>query len=720
MVNKQVVKELKTKRGIYKILNKVNGKFYIGSSINIIKRWWEHRKRLRLGIHQNIHLQRAWNEYGEGSFVFEVYEGLAELTDKEIAIREKELIELFFDNGKNCYNISKETDRPDSSLNKKAVWQLNKETKEFIKEWPSAADIERELGLDANCIYNACKGRLVTFGGYRWIYKDLKLSSKYRQKEGQHGGHKKKKVVCLTDGKIYDSIAEAASAYGIKYNNVSSVCAKRRKHTKKLIFEYYEGNDSSDQVKDKKENNFMTELNEDYKCKMCGVDFQESRKLASHLQFFHKIKTEDYTISYMLSGVRPSCGVENCVEPVRYVSFGFKRYCKAHSNLAESDAGKRGSIVKKQKNLERLSDITPDINTVCFESSDRFDEFLYGSTEKLKINGTVLSSVNIMKLTTKEREKFVEPLFQWFRMHGFPYKRMFREELVKDFENLCKEDVKITNDIELSNKNYHGSDLFWEYQANNFCSVKTRTQVSMLEAFSDDDKLRSVIRNRLGITYKETFNITGAMLRQGFRSSAACALISIFNPLIAKHVWNHAPENGIVYDYSMGFGQRMIGALSTNKGLTYIATDPWESVVNQNNTIASFLKLNDKVKLFCEGAENFCPNEYKGKVDLVFSSPPYFDKEIYDNGTQKVAKNSKNWFLNVWWTQVVKNSFELLKKEGIFVLNMFDKLIEPMHKIIIANGFTLIKKEGILLSKSHLTKKENDITKLEPIWFYKK
>ena len=100
----------KIKRGIYRILNKVNGKFYIGSSVNIVKRWWEHKKSLRLGIHVNAHLQRSWNEYGEESFVFEFYEDLGHLTENEIAKREKEFIQLYFDNGKNCYNVSKETD----------------------------------------------------------------------------------------------------------------------------------------------------------------------------------------------------------------------------------------------------------------------------------------------------------------------------------------------------------------------------------------------------------------------------------------------------------------------------------------------------------------------------------------------------------------------------------------------------------------------------------
>ena len=60
--------------GIYQIVNTINRKKYIGSSINIRDRWHRHKKLLRKNKHDNIHLQRAWNKYGEDKFVFEVVE----------------------------------------------------------------------------------------------------------------------------------------------------------------------------------------------------------------------------------------------------------------------------------------------------------------------------------------------------------------------------------------------------------------------------------------------------------------------------------------------------------------------------------------------------------------------------------------------------------------------------------------------------------------------
>ena len=60
--------------GIYLIRNMINGKCYVGSSINIATRWDNHRYHLRTGTHRNIHLQRAWNEYTEAAFEFTVIE----------------------------------------------------------------------------------------------------------------------------------------------------------------------------------------------------------------------------------------------------------------------------------------------------------------------------------------------------------------------------------------------------------------------------------------------------------------------------------------------------------------------------------------------------------------------------------------------------------------------------------------------------------------------
>ena len=58
--------------GIYAITNLSNGHRYIGSSIDIYRRWGQHRRQLRKGTHSNQILQRAWDKYSEDTFEFSI------------------------------------------------------------------------------------------------------------------------------------------------------------------------------------------------------------------------------------------------------------------------------------------------------------------------------------------------------------------------------------------------------------------------------------------------------------------------------------------------------------------------------------------------------------------------------------------------------------------------------------------------------------------------
>ena len=60
--------------GIYQIKNTINGKCYIGSAVDLKKRWRNHLSALRRRGHYNKHLQRAFDKYGEATFTFSILE----------------------------------------------------------------------------------------------------------------------------------------------------------------------------------------------------------------------------------------------------------------------------------------------------------------------------------------------------------------------------------------------------------------------------------------------------------------------------------------------------------------------------------------------------------------------------------------------------------------------------------------------------------------------
>lgn len=106
---------------IYKIINVINNKFYVGSAVNFQKRKARHLWRLKRGDHANKHLQAAWNMYGEAAFVFaivqEVPAGQDLLAAENVWLKEHVGKEY-------CYNIATDATAPQLGMSgeKNAMW----------------------------------------------------------------------------------------------------------------------------------------------------------------------------------------------------------------------------------------------------------------------------------------------------------------------------------------------------------------------------------------------------------------------------------------------------------------------------------------------------------------------------------------------------------------------------------------------------------------------
>lgn len=128
------------KTGIYKITNKINGKFYIGSSKDLTRRKKDHFRLLKKGISHSIILQRAVNKYGLENFVFEI---LVQCSEGLLFTIEQELVDKL----KPEYNIAVENvavpiglSYKDTSLYKKYAEERLKNNNNF--GWKSKAIIK--------------------------------------------------------------------------------------------------------------------------------------------------------------------------------------------------------------------------------------------------------------------------------------------------------------------------------------------------------------------------------------------------------------------------------------------------------------------------------------------------------------------------------------------------------------------------------------------------
>ena len=123
--------------GIYKITNKINGKYYIGRSDNILGtagRWKEHINRLDANNHVNNYLQNAWNKYGKDNFDFTIIEETAK--EKLIEAEQKHLNEIKDDRRNLCYNLSFSAEGGGFTGHKHSE-KSKKQTSEKLKGRPS-------------------------------------------------------------------------------------------------------------------------------------------------------------------------------------------------------------------------------------------------------------------------------------------------------------------------------------------------------------------------------------------------------------------------------------------------------------------------------------------------------------------------------------------------------------------------------------------------------
>ena len=144
-------------------------------------------------------------------------------------------------------------------------------------------------------------------------------------------------------------------------------------------------------------------------------------------------------------------------------------------------------------------------------------------------NNIPITKTYLNTLSTEERQPIAEFVFNYFRENGFPYASYSEDELRKDWDNLLKIDSsQVLSGKNLTTKFLAGIHLFKHFSPNYYHAKKAKKDHSFVEAFNDDKLLMKCINNRMGITYKETFNITPAMIKQGLRNSYCCSSASIF------------------------------------------------------------------------------------------------------------------------------------------------------------------------------------------------
>lgn len=126
-----------------------------------------------------------------------------------------------------------------------------------------------------------------------------------------------------------------------------------------------------------------------------------------------------------------------------------------------------------------------------------------------------------------------------------------------------------------------------------------------------------------------------------------------------------------ILDFSAGWGERLMSCIVSD--IEYTGIDPNTNLFDGYNKIINlFAKDKSKYTLINDSFENV---KLKKKYNMVFTSPPYFDLEIYSNNKKQSVskyKSEKDW-TNNFLKIALKKSYDSLKMGGYMCININQK-----------------------------------------------
>ena len=336
-------------------------------------------------------------------------------------------------------------------------------------------------------------------------------------------------------------------------------------------------------------------------------------------------------------------------------------------------------------------------------------------------------------------------------MQGFPYHRLFlsKQDVERMYEELKSTDT--LSDKRIKTNQYKIQGVFlkpWYFRINSYECPRINqlkfdhlTIMSQPEDYIQIDQITNFFTEearmeaRVGknISPLEFWNQKKDMIIQEDRSVQECREeifkysqdktsqmreATLFKSTLAKTVYDiFQPTN--ILDFSAGWGDRLIAAIAYGKA-NYTGFDPNLLLVDGHQQIIETFRTEYKYKVIAEPFETYDIKKFKQEqFDLVFTSPPYFDFEVYcDDETQSIKRypDYETW-INKFLFKSIDQSFALLQNSGYLVIHISDT---RSMKYVVQRMIEYIQYDqnkmyvGCIASQSSMNKRP------QPLWVFKK
>ena len=269
-----------------------------------------------------------------------------------------------------------------------------------------------------------------------------------------------------------------------------------------------------------------------------------------------------------------------------------------------------------------------------------------------------------------------------WKQKGFPYypkDSKWRNDIFNQLINF-KRDTLVDRRNKIIGQSAHGLNLAWSYMKHAW-GIKCGKMKTPMEIWEDEEHLTKGLNKILTGTFfmkKPAHMITESDMRSMLRRYSGTQMVSNFRPTAAAAMYDifvdkesplEGTTAGTVWDPSMGYGGRLLGAIAA--GVNYIGTDPciptYDGLVQIQKDYAH-KHLNYSLQRI--GSETFIPEDES--IDFVFTSPPYFGWEAYgDEPEQSSIKfdNSDLWKIE-FLKKTIANAYHGLKPGKFLALNV--------------------------------------------------
>jgi hypothetical protein len=243
-------------------------------------------------------------------------------------------------------------------------------------------------------------------------------------------------------------------------------------------------------------------------------------------------------------------------------------------------------------------------------------------------------------------------------------KNISEEEAIKDYEHLTQIDLKhVSNETRTGNKFV---DYFTFPQRLETVSKKGMNYFDFLQ---DTEYHKKEYIKKL-INYQKGDDKQVALYRV---FKLHCGSIGLFKPLNAMEVYKRFKPRSVL-DFCLGWGSELVGATALDVP-NFIGIDLNKSLKEPYLRMTKLLKqIGSKTKIKLMFKDALKVDYSKLDYDMVLTSPPYYNVELYNGTKQRTEEEWEEEFYIPIFTETYKH----LKKGGHYALNVPQKIYESV------------------------------------------